>query len=435
MSEVTLVSRSNQIELNRDAEEAVRIIRQLQHSGFVAYLAGGCVRYSLLGREPKDYDIATDATPNAVRKVFGKANTLAYGASFGVIGVLPERAAKSGRASQATEVATFRSDGDYSDGRRPDSVHFGDPEQDALRRDFTINGLFFDPVNEQVIDFVGGQEDLRRGLLRTIGHPDDRFGEDRLRMLRAIRFAATLGFRIDPKTFQAITCHADAMSVVSEERVGAEMRRVMVSPFVIDGLKRLIETGLSTRVFPELEEIEFAELERRISASKSSDFRHPLAAILSLASDSDQVLRSLTRRWRLANEEARSLSTSLRSYDHLLRFHQLRWSELQPVLIDRDIEFILGLASSIAESTVSSNGMQYRENVNSVREALLWPPDRLDPSPLIGGNDLQDLGYPPGPKYACVLKQIRSEQLDGLLQSRQHAIERVGELYRDSINH
>ena len=128
------------------------------------------------------------------------------------------------------------------------------------------------------------------------------------------------------------------------------------------------------------------------------------------------------------------MSISLRSYDHLLRFHQLRWSELQPVLIDRDIEFILGLASSIAESTVSSNGMQYRENVNSVREALLWPPDRLDPSPLIGGNDLQDLGYPPGPKYACVLKQIRSEQLDGLLQSRQHAIERVGELYRDSIN-
>ncbi|MEM1067781.1 MAG: CCA tRNA nucleotidyltransferase, partial [Planctomycetota bacterium] len=159
-------------------------------------MAGGCVRDALLGRQPKDYDVATDATPDAIREVFGKRKTLAFGASFGVIGVLP---AKGGGAQthEPTEVATFRSDGSYSDGRRPDSVHFGDAENDAQRRDFTINGLFYDPLSDQVIDYVGGVDDLKAGLLRTIGNPVERFAEDKLRMLRAVRFATTMALQID----------------------------------------------------------------------------------------------------------------------------------------------------------------------------------------------------------------------------------------------
>jgi tRNA nucleotidyltransferase (CCA-adding enzyme) len=198
----------DRIELGCDADEAVSLIRTLADAGFVAYLAGGCVRDALLGITPKDYDVATNATPQAVRKVFGKSRTLAFGASFGVIGVLPPNQQRENVHQQVTEVATFRSDGTYSDGRRPDSVHFGDPEQDALRRDFTINGLFYDPVDDRLIDFVGGRQDLRSGLLRTIGDPNDRFAEDRLRMLRAVRFAATLGFEIDPATRSAVVQHS-----------------------------------------------------------------------------------------------------------------------------------------------------------------------------------------------------------------------------------
>ncbi len=196
------------------SREARRIIDALHDAGFVAYLAGGCVRDALLGRQPKDYDVATDATPEAVRDLFGNRHTLAFGASFGVIGVLPPRndqkqdQPNQNRPLEPTEVATFRSDGNYSDGRRPDSVHFGNAEQDALRRDFTINGLFYDPRNHQVIDYVQGQIDLKQKILRTIGDPVARFGEDKLRMLRAVRFATTLEFRIEAGTLAAIQQHA-----------------------------------------------------------------------------------------------------------------------------------------------------------------------------------------------------------------------------------
>ena len=173
---------------------AVDVVTRLREGGYEALWAGGCVRDRLLGREPKDYDVATSARPEQVRELVGKRRTLAIGAAFGVIAVLAER----GQAP--IEVATFRTDGVYRDGRHPESVAFSDAEHDAQRRDFTINGLFFDPLTEQVVDYVGGQADLSAGIVRAIGDPARRFTEDKLRLLRAVRFATTFGFAIEPVT-------------------------------------------------------------------------------------------------------------------------------------------------------------------------------------------------------------------------------------------
>ena len=225
--------------------EAFRVMAKLSDAGFVAYLAGGCVRDALLGRPPKDFDVATNATPESVRDVFGRKRTLAFGASFGVIGVLPEKSSKQSNAVLPTEVATFRSDGDYSDGRRPDSVQYGSAEEDALRRDFTINGMFYDPVAAKVIDYVGGQDDLQSGVLRTIGTASHRIDEDKLRMLRAVRFATTLGFAIHDDTRNAIRDHASEIAVVSGERIGTEMRKILKSENVAEGLRKLFDCDLN----------------------------------------------------------------------------------------------------------------------------------------------------------------------------------------------
>ena len=199
---------------------ALEVVRQLRTAGFEAYWAGGCVRDELLGRTPKDYDVATNATPPQIRALFGNTRTLPLGAAFGVITVLGPRSAGM------IEVATFRQDAEYSDGRHPDHVTFSSAREDAARRDFTINGMFFDPVDGQVIDFVGGQADLRDHLIRAIGSPRLRFGEDKLRMLRAVRFTAAFGFSLDAETAATIREMAHEIPVVSPERIAMEMRRV-----------------------------------------------------------------------------------------------------------------------------------------------------------------------------------------------------------------
>src|SRR5437762_5960893 len=197
---------------------AVDVVRRLRESGHQSLWAGGCVRDQLMGQLPKDYDVATDAVPDRVRDVFGRRRTLAIGASFGVITVLgPEGAGQ-------IDVATFRRDADYSDGRHPDAVTFSDAEHDAQRRDFTINGLFYDPLAEQVIDYVAGQDDLQRRVIRAIGEPLRRIAEDKLRMLRAVRFAARFDFALDEATRAAIVQQAHELIIVSAERVAAELR-------------------------------------------------------------------------------------------------------------------------------------------------------------------------------------------------------------------
>src|SRR3954462_13574945 len=201
---------------------ALEIAQKLRSGGFEALWAGGCVRDELLGLTPKDYDVATSATPEQIRDLFGHRRTLPIGAAFGVITVLGPRTAGQ------IEVATFRTDAAYSDGRHPDSVSFTTAEHDAQRRDFTINGLFYDPIANQVVDYVGGQQDLQQRTIRAIGEPRSRIGEDKLRMLRAVRFAATFNFEIDPPTFVAIQQLAAEINTVSAERIGMEIRRMLL---------------------------------------------------------------------------------------------------------------------------------------------------------------------------------------------------------------
>ena len=295
------------------AAEALRIIGRLADAGFVAYLAGGCVRDAMLGREPKDFDVATNATPDSVREVFGKRKTLAFGASFGVIAVLPEKKSAVGR-TEPTEVATFRSDGTYSDGRRPDSVQYGDAEEDAKRRDFTINGLFYDPQSQQVIDYVGGREDVKRRLLRAIGDASHRFDEDKLRMLRAVRMMTTLDFQIETTTFEAIKMHADAICKVSGERIGAEMRRLLCSPNASTGLQIVEESGLGRTILPEFTGVDREALRAHLAPLSARDFPSSMACALIGAGLHSDALQAIAERWKLSNEEQRQILAAIKHW-------------------------------------------------------------------------------------------------------------------------
>ncbi len=401
-----------------EASEALRIISELHAAGFVAYMAGGCVRDALLGRQPKDYDVATDATPDAIRNVFGTRKTLAFGVSFGVVGVLPPKGGRGlGLSVQPTEVATFRSDGYYSDGRRPDSVHFGDARHDALRRDFTVNGLFYDPLSDQVIDFVEGVKDLKQGVLRTIGNPVERFSEDKLRMLRAVRFATTMALEIEPATLQAIVQHAAEIIMVSGERIGAEIRRVLVSPHLVQGLRYLQRSGLDRYVFPEMESLRWDLLHALCDQLPERDVPLSLAALVSSMEDSSLIPAGLVDRWRLSNLEVRMANAALKHWSIIASAQERRWSEVQPVLMDRDVETIIWLA----DARVSVDQVD-RGGIERVREALAWPPSRLNPPPLLTGDDLRQLGLPAGPTYAKILHQLRRAQLDGEIQTREEAV-------------
>lgn len=227
-------------ELPAAAEGAIAIARKLIRAGHVALLAGGCVRDLLLGREPQDYDVATDAPPARVGELFHP--TRLVGARFGVVLVLRNR--------QWIEVATFRSDGPYLDGRHPTQVHFTDAHEDARRRDFTVNGMFLDPLKRTVIDYVDGQADLQAGLIRAIGDPTARFDEDQLRLLRAVRFAARLAFTIEPQTLTAIQANAAKLASVAPERVREELEKMLVHPQRRQAFRLLRETGLLPHLWP-----------------------------------------------------------------------------------------------------------------------------------------------------------------------------------------
>jgi tRNA nucleotidyltransferase/poly(A) polymerase len=409
------------------ASEAVRIVRRLSERGFVAYLAGGCVRDALLGRVPKDYDVATDATPDAVRDCFGRTRTLAFGASFGVIGVLPPRDQTSNEASVTpTEVATFRSDGEYSDGRRPDSVHFGSAEQDALRRDFTINGLFYDPLKHEVIDYVGGKADLAAGVLRTIGSATARFGEDKLRMLRAVRFATTLKITIEEETLQAIREHAADIHAVSGERIGAEMRRVMIAARASDGLNHLHNCGLAKYVLPEWDNVDQARVSRlldnidSIEAQLNSHDRFCIALALLLACDADSTesLSTIVQRWKLANDEQRPIAFALEHWQEIVIADQKKWSQLQPVLIHRDRDIALRMAQVCV---VTEHGSEH--GIQRCLDATSWSSERLDPPPLLTGTDLHRCGIQAGPIFRKILERVRDAQLDGEIGTREEAMQ------------
>ncbi|HEX5103278.1 MAG TPA: CCA tRNA nucleotidyltransferase, partial [Pirellulaceae bacterium] len=390
---------------------AVDVVRRLHLAGHQALWAGGCVRDQLLGLVPKDYDVATNATPEQIREIFGKRRTLAIGAAFGVITALgPEGAGQ-------IDIVTFRQDAPYSDGRHPDSVSFADAEQDAQRRDFTINGLFYDPLHSRVIDYVGGQEDLRQGLVRAIGDPLARIAEDKLRMLRAVRFAARFDFVIDLPTLAAVQQQAHELVIVSAERIAAELRLIFTHRSRARGVELLQEAQLLEIVLPEarllLEDTAAWERTLRILAALvQPTFSMALAALLREIPALDHTIHNLPRlvfqRWKLATEEYEGVAKLLAEEPLILGASRLPWPRLQRMLIAPRVEELLGYCEAVARGAGISSA---EREVECCRTKLAVPPNELNPPPLITGDDLKAAGIPPGPEYRELLEAVRDAQL------------------------
>ena len=389
---------------------AIEVVQKLQQAGYQALWAGGCVRDQLLGLTPKDYDVATAATPDQVRDVFGHKRTLPIGASFGVITVLGPKTA------DPIEIATFRRDGGYSDGRRPDAVEFTDAREDALRRDFTINGMFFDPAANQVIDFVGGQDDLKAKQIRAIGQADQRIEEDKLRMLRGVRFAAKYQFELESQTLTAIQQRASEISVVSNERIGAEMQRMLADPNRATAVKLLRQANLLAEVVPEGQKL-YASAEQwqqtlgHLAALQSPDFCAAATILLKPIFKSVSV-DSIMEHWKLSNDQRKAIEFTDRNYEVLTDSVNRRWSEVQPLLLSPFIETAVAVVSACGAS----------ESAAFLRERLSWPADKLNPEPLLTGQDLIQAGVSPGPSFKAMLDVCRAKQLDGELLSREQAL-------------
>ncbi|MBX3411717.1 MAG: CCA tRNA nucleotidyltransferase [Pirellulales bacterium] len=399
---------------------ALSVVERLRARGHTAYWAGGCVRDQLLGRTPKDYDVATNATPLEIREAFGRKRTLEIGIAFGVVAV------RGPAGAGLIEVATFRRDASYSDGRHPDAVTFSSPEDDAARRDFTINGLFFDPVAKIVIDYVGGREDLQRRLIRAIGEPRARFAEDKLRMLRAVRFAATFDFTFDHETQAALVEMADQVTVVSPERIAAEMRVVLSHARRAEGMALLRETTLLSVVAPEfdgLPESDWRETLAVLAALGEASFPLALAALAHRVSAPGLAIESLARSWRLATREAERaawLVTQQRSLDDAPR---RRWSETQPLLIEPGIDDLIALVAAIRQAASKPH-----DDLAWCRQQLIRTPDDLNPPPLVSGHDLLSHGVPASPRMGQLIATLRAAQLDGEIHSRAEALTLVDRL-------
>ncbi|PYX07849.1 MAG: phosphohydrolase [Acidobacteria bacterium] len=445
---------------------AISIIRTLRDHGYQAYLVGGCVRDLLLGREPADYDVATDATPEQVMRIFPQ--TYAVGAQFGVVLVpvaeTPTVPSVSSVVDQAdvdhrartVEVATFRSDMGYSDGRHPDEVRFSkDPQLDVQRRDFTINGLLLDPIKNEVLDFVSGRKDLEAGIIRTIGDPDRRFAEDKLRMLRAVRFAARLGYAIEAQTLASIQKLAPQIHQVSRERVRDELTKMLVEGHARQAFLLLDETGLLHEVLPEIESMKGVEQPPQFHPEGDvfvhtllllDRLPHPCPATLAWGALLHDVGKPPT--FRVAPDRIRfdgHVDVGVKMAEEIC--HRLRFSS-------RDTDQILALvknhmrfahAMQMSESTFkkfvrmprfeehlelhridceSSHGdlTTYRFTREKIAS---MSPQAMRPQPLVTGDDLIAAGYVPGPRFKEILGAVEDRQLEGALHSGDEAMEFV----------
>ncbi|MAE67656.1 MAG: phosphohydrolase [Phycisphaeraceae bacterium] len=407
---------------------AVRIVRTLQEQGHVAYLAGGCVRDRLLGLDPKDYDVATDATPERVRQLFPR--TRFVGEAFGVVLVFEQ--------GHPFEVATFRSEWGYEDGRRPDHVRFSDADQDAQRRDFTVNGLFEDPIAERIIDHVGGRDDLAARVIRAIGEPGQRFGEDYLRLLRAVRFAAQLDFEIEPDTAGAIARHAPQLERISRERIGMEMQAMLSGPRPARAATLLQSLGLDA---PALKEPALtADLPTLSRLGPSPDLvaalgawaldRHllpglpPGAAAGDLAGPLDRfadAAGTLVRRWRralcLTNQQRDALRHCLATLPTLLAWPALRVAHRKRLMARPQWPDCIRVFACLEI-----------EGLDALRRAIDDEGTRLEaegiaPAPLLTGDDLIVTGRKPGPRFSRLLDLVYDAQLEGTVRTRDEALE------------
>jgi len=412
---------------------AKQIVERLQSAGFAAFWVGGCVRDFLLGREPQDFDIASDAKPDDVEKLFKR--TIPVGKKFGVIIVV--------EGEQQFQVATFRAEADYRDGRRPEKVVFANAEADASRRDFTVNGLFYDPHTEKIHDWVGGDRDLRAKIIRTIGAPEERFGEDHLRMLRAVRFAAQLGFQIEPRTLEAIRSLAPKIQAISAERIRDELIKLFSPPHAARGLDLLRDSGLLEPILP--------ELAATVTCEQTPDFHpegsvfnhirlmlekvpadaheslpwavllHDIAKPVTAEHDRDsgrihfyghervgaEMAEQILQRLRFPKKQTDEIVTCVRNHMQFKDVMEMRKATLRRLLL-RDT-FALELELHRLDCLGSSGNLEHYEFLLAQMEELKSKP-AIRP-PLLNGNNLMELGIKPGKELGAMLAEVREKQL------------------------
>ena len=392
---------------SKDAAEA--IICRLNTAGFEALLAGGCVRDLLLGLQPKDYDIATIATPQQVCAIYPRAQVV--GAHFGVVIVR--------EFGHFVEVATFRTEGAYSDGRHPDSVEFATAEEDARRRDFTINGMFLDVLKDSVIDYVGGQEDLRGRIVQAIGQPERRFDEDHLRMLRAVRFAARLGFEIEQETFEAIYNRADKIRRVSAERIREELEKILTDRKRADGFDMLRSTGLLPHLWPQSQwSTELAEKSKRALAALPEKAGFSLVFATMLYHHAAKIANRTCRHLTCSNKVRTEVQWLINNLCTLARDGVKTLADLKLMMAGPCFE---DLASLLRASLIAEN--QPPEQYERLcRDSAAVAPADVTPTPLINGDDLIRMGVEQGPVFKRVLDEVYYRQLNLQLTNREDAL-------------
>jgi len=448
-------------------------VRRLRQNGYQAYLVGGCVRDLVLGREPADYDVATDATPETVMRIFPQ--TWAVGAQFGVVLVPAEKTAiprfapddqeagtsakekAMGAGAHVVEVATFRSDGLYTDGRHPDEVIYTkDPREDVQRRDFTINGLLLDPIQNEVLDFVGGRDDLRAGIIRTIGAPERRFAEDKLRMLRAVRFAARFGYRIDAATLAAIRALAHQIHQVSRERVRDEIVKMLTEGHARRAFELLDETGLLKETLPEVDKMHGVQQPPQFHP-EGDVWVHTLLLLEGLPEKCSRTLamgallhdvgkpptfrvapdrirfdghvevgtkmaEEICHRLRFSNHDSEQIASLVANH---MRFADAR--EMKPSTLKRFLRlprFDEHLELHRLDCLASHRDLSLYDFVRQKRAS--FPEEAIRPQPLITGDNLIAAGYRPGPRFKEILAAVEDAQLEGRLRDKEEALQFVG---------
>ncbi len=440
------------------AQQAARIVQTLRERGYSAYLAGGCVRDLLLGREAGDYDVATSATPQEVMRLFPK--TYAVGAQFGVV-LVPIRGQtpEGERDKYAIEVATFRSDGAYSDGRHPDQVQFSsDAHLDVQRRDFTINGLLLDPVTGEVLDFVDGRPDLERGIIRSIGEPHQRFSEDKLRLLRAVRFAARFGYVIEDRTFAAIRELAAQIHQVSQERIRDEILKMLTEGQARRAFELLDQTGLLEQVLPEVKKMQGVQQPPQFHP-EGDVWVHTLMLLEGLPAGASETLalgallhdvgkpptfrvaedrirfdehaevgtrmaEEICHRFRLSNDETAQVCTLVANHMRFGDVRRMKESTLKRFF--RLPRFEEHLELHRLDCMASHRGLDLYEFAQAKLRSL--PAEKIRPRPLISGNDLIAAGYAPGPKFKEFLTAVEDAQLEGTISTKEEALALVKSL-------
>ncbi len=427
---------------------AVSIVRKLNQAGHIAYFAGGCVRDFLMNQIPKDYDIATNATPDEVEKLFSK--TVPVGKQFGVMLVIEE--------NMSFEVATFRQEGEYRDGRHPSEVRFTSPEEDAKRRDFTINGLFYDPIKQEIIDYVEGRTDIKKRIIKTIGNPEARFREDKLRLLRAVRFANNLGFSIEPTTWEAIKAMKTEIQSVSQERVRDELIKLFTRKNAGDGLMLLSDSGLLAEILPEADAMKGVEqppefhpegdvfihtkllMDKLENPSVSLAFGALLHDIGKPAAYSNEngkirfyshsrvgceIAEKMLKRLRFSNKEIDQILSCVDNHMKFAKVKEMREGKLKQFITRHNFLEELELHRIDCES---SHGML--DNYFFLKDKLTeYEKENLKPKPLLNGNDIIILGHRPGPLIKEILEQVYVLQLEGKWPNKDEALQWVRQKY------